>query len=633
LIPLQTVIYVVHLEKAKKQDEAADLRRWNMVVKGDPDTWTFELRCPSKEDATKWVSKVQELVKRAQTAHLKRKATKVNIEYDLKGKFWKNVVNLTLTRDRMAEADQAAGSDSDISEKIEKMQNQHKLIKKGAIKKKSPKLGLWQARDVELYGDVLVYREKNKEDSSGAVPIWDIVEVKVEGNVRKTQFVVVVKSAEEKTRTFVFETGSEEAAAEWVAEINKAIQSAVCRSTDTNEDKTGRLIQSADREMQNHDYDIAVQILKEALEHNPESQQIKDKLQEARKLARKKFQESINPEARRLKLEGNDWFIHKNYLKARGCYDKAIELDSNNSLLYFNRSAANHFLCDPEAAEADARKAVDLDPESVDAHTRLGLSLLKMKKYEASREAYETALKLDPTDPRAMKGMTHLEKEERKAALVLQTPPRTKSIDSNSLADDPDSSQRSFSIKIGPLDLQEEDKSPLPPELLPSIRPSSPSLYPPDSPRLSPRGPSSPSHRGPAISVSSIASISSLESGESLSSALNELHSSPQPSPSSPIPGVTILPRDSKGPESALPSPRSDGSSGDIVAAQGASSGDVVAAQGASSGDVVAAQGASNGDVVAAQGALGGAERASVVESSSGLAAEPRSSSDSASSS
>jgi len=60
--------------------------------------------------------------------------------------------------------------------------------------------------------------------------------------------------------------------------------------------------------------------------------------------------------------------------------------------MYWDSSKANL-----EGGDARSRKAVQLDPESAEAHTSRGLALTLRQQYGEAREEFETALRLDPT--------------------------------------------------------------------------------------------------------------------------------------------------------------------------------------------------------------------------------------------
>ncbi len=62
-----------------------------------------------------------------------------------------------------------------------------------------------------------------------------------------------------------------------------------------------------------------------------------------------------------------------------------------------------------EEAAVLNREMLELFPNDVDTHNRLGKSLLELGRYPESREAYAAALKLDPTSTIAAKNLLRLE--------------------------------------------------------------------------------------------------------------------------------------------------------------------------------------------------------------------------------
>jgi tetratricopeptide (TPR) repeat protein len=89
---------------------------------------------------------------------------------------------------------------------------------------------------------------------------------------------------------------------------------------------------------------------------------------------------------------------------ARRMFDRAIEIDPNFArahagiadccsflYMYWDGSKANL-----EGADASSRKALELDPESAEAHTSRGLALTLHSRYQDARQEFEAALGLNP---------------------------------------------------------------------------------------------------------------------------------------------------------------------------------------------------------------------------------------------
>jgi TolB-like protein/Tfp pilus assembly protein PilF len=89
---------------------------------------------------------------------------------------------------------------------------------------------------------------------------------------------------------------------------------------------------------------------------------------------------------------------------ARRMFDRAIEIDPNFArahagiadccsflYMYWDGSKANL-----EGADVSSRKALELDPESAEAHTSRGLALTLHGRYQDARQEFEAALRLNP---------------------------------------------------------------------------------------------------------------------------------------------------------------------------------------------------------------------------------------------
>ena len=66
--------------------------------------------------------------------------------------------------------------------------------------------------------------------------------------------------------------------------------------------------------------------------------------------------------AKEWKEKGNALVKEKKYSEAADCYTKAIEIDSNDPILYSNRSAMYTNISKFTEALADAEKAIELKP-------------------------------------------------------------------------------------------------------------------------------------------------------------------------------------------------------------------------------------------------------------------------------
>lgn len=81
--------------------------------------------------------------------------------------------------------------------------------------------------------------------------------------------------------------------------------------------------------------------------------------------------------------------------------NKAVQLDPKAALNYVSRGIGNYYL--PPAfgggldlATKDFQKAVELDPQSADAHLWLGLALRKANRNPEARKEFQKSLELNP---------------------------------------------------------------------------------------------------------------------------------------------------------------------------------------------------------------------------------------------
>ena len=101
------------------------------------------------------------------------------------------------------------------------------------------------------------------------------------------------------------------------------------------------------------------------------------------------------------KNKGNVQMSRKQYKEAVNEYTLAIEVSPagpNSYVYYSNRAAAHCYLANYVNAANDCQRSIELNPTYEKAYSRLGLSLFLQGDYEGSILAYESSLKLDPTN-------------------------------------------------------------------------------------------------------------------------------------------------------------------------------------------------------------------------------------------
>jgi len=106
-----------------------------------------------------------------------------------------------------------------------------------------------------------------------------------------------------------------------------------------------------------------------------------------------------------LKAEGNKLFAEKKFAESIEKFSQAIELDPQNHVLYSNRSGAYASLKDWQKALDDANKVTEIKPDWAKGWGRKGTALHGEGDLVAATEAFEEALKLDPSNAQAKQGL------------------------------------------------------------------------------------------------------------------------------------------------------------------------------------------------------------------------------------
>ncbi|KIW70333.1 hypothetical protein PV04_02612 [Phialophora macrospora] len=106
-----------------------------------------------------------------------------------------------------------------------------------------------------------------------------------------------------------------------------------------------------------------------------------------------------------LKAEGNKAFAAKDFKTAVEKFSQAIELDPTNHVLYSNRSGAYASLKDYQAALDDANKTTEIKPDWAKGWGRKGAAQHGLGDLVGAKDAFEEALKLDPSNAQAQQGL------------------------------------------------------------------------------------------------------------------------------------------------------------------------------------------------------------------------------------
>ena len=102
--------------------------------------------------------------------------------------------------------------------------------------------------------------------------------------------------------------------------------------------------------------------------------------------------------AEEFKVQGNEAFKKGEYDKAIGLYQKAIELDPQNHVLYSNKSGALINVGKFQEALDDSEQCLKLSPQFSKGYQRKGTALENLGKTEEALEVYKLGLQVDPNN-------------------------------------------------------------------------------------------------------------------------------------------------------------------------------------------------------------------------------------------
>ncbi|EGN98798.1 hypothetical protein SERLA73DRAFT_24460, partial [Serpula lacrymans var. lacrymans S7.3] len=97
-----------------------------------------------------------------------------------------------------------------------------------------------------------------------------------------------------------------------------------------------------------------------------------------------------------LKDAGNALFVKKDYAAAYAKYTEAIAVDSENAVLYANRSACGLAMKRYLDGFSDAKKATEIDPTYAKAWGRLATAQDALESYTSSIESWKRAIQALP---------------------------------------------------------------------------------------------------------------------------------------------------------------------------------------------------------------------------------------------
>ena len=124
---------------------------------------------------------------------------------------------------------------------------------------------------------------------------------------------------------------------------------------------------------------------------------------------------------------GLAWLKKGDETKARGCFEKALSIDAESSITWYNLGNLDYSLFQStgdrarlEAAAGSLRKAAAIDPTNGPAHYVLGVTLYHLEDFPAAVAQLESALAVDPGIPEVLYylGLAHLRAGDTSKACV-----------------------------------------------------------------------------------------------------------------------------------------------------------------------------------------------------------------------
>ncbi|KAH7814784.1 putative stress-induced-phosphoprotein [Monocercomonoides exilis] len=129
----------------------------------------------------------------------------------------------------------------------------------------------------------------------------------------------------------------------------------------------------------------------------------------------------MSDEGSRLKALGNAAYQRKEYAEAIELYTRCLEVEGRNHVIYSNRSLCHYCAGEYEAALRDAEECIGLAAGFVKGYSRKGNALIKLKRLEEAKAAFERGLEIERGNEACVTGAREVEilmgsrgREERK---------------------------------------------------------------------------------------------------------------------------------------------------------------------------------------------------------------------------
>ena len=181
-------------------------------------------------------------------------------------------------------------------------------------------------------------------------------------------------------------------------------------------------------------YKKAIELCEKVIELDPNNKQYKNKLEELHEKLNKLYEHSeeathyhqkalamkkqrrlnlatqycdkaiaINPKIEYYKTKGDCLFemnklTNTHYKKAQNTYEKAIELDPQNSYFYSRKAECLEKLRDYNNAVTYLNEAIKLNPNNAEYYLKKGRLLVKLSCYDEALNCYDEGIKLEPNN-------------------------------------------------------------------------------------------------------------------------------------------------------------------------------------------------------------------------------------------
>jgi tetratricopeptide (TPR) repeat protein len=105
---------------------------------------------------------------------------------------------------------------------------------------------------------------------------------------------------------------------------------------------------------------------------------------------------------------GNDLFYKRDFENAIVAYNRAIELQANNYIPWFNKSLAYIQLNKFEKALESVTQSIQINPSNSDALNTKGLAYMNLKRKEEALATFDDALKINPNNLHSLCNKAHI---------------------------------------------------------------------------------------------------------------------------------------------------------------------------------------------------------------------------------